>query len=54
MEYQRQHSSPQRLFRAAILNGNEPCPQVVAQLEAIGINTGELATRLRQQMQVNG
>lgn len=46
--------SPQRIFRAAVLNGVTPPPEVVAQLEAIGINTGELENRLRQQVGVQG
>jgi hypothetical protein len=50
MDNQAKHSSPQRLFRAAILNGVEPCPCVRAQLEAVGINTSELEQRLRQSL----
>lgn len=51
MEYQAKHSSPQRVFRAAVLNG-VPVPEVVrALLESQGINTGELENRLRQQVE---
>lgn len=39
---------PSRMFRAAILNGVAPPPIVVAQLEARGINVGELETRIRE------
>ena len=54
MEYQVKHSSPQRAFRAAVLN-DEPVPEVIrAALEAIGINTSELEERLRQQIKVKG
>lgn len=48
MQTQPQHQSPQRLFRAAILNGVAPPADVIAQLEAVGINVGELEARLRQ------
>jgi hypothetical protein len=41
-------SSLLRIFRAAIMNGITPSPVVVAQLEARGMNVGELETRLRQ------
>lgn len=51
MEYQRQHSSPERLFRAAILNGVQPTATNIAQLEARGVNVAELEARLRQQME---
>lgn len=51
MEYQRTHTSPQRIFRAAILNGL-PIPETArAALEAVGINTGELEARIRQQLE---
>lgn len=51
MEYQCKHSSPQRVFRAAVLN-DQPVPEPVrAALEALGINTAELETRLRQSME---
>jgi hypothetical protein len=42
---------PQRIFRAAIMNGVTPPPVVVAQLEARGVNVGELETRLRQSLE---
>jgi hypothetical protein len=51
MEYQSKHSSPERIFRAAILNGVEPPATVRAVLEANGVNTGELEARLRQQVE---
>jgi hypothetical protein len=51
MEYQATHSSPNRIFRAAILNGVTPPADVVAKLEAMGINTGELEARLRQSVE---
>jgi hypothetical protein len=42
---------PQRIARAAILNG-VPIPAVtVAQLQARGVNVGELEARLRQNME---
>ena len=48
MEYQRNHSTPERTFRNAILNGEQPTMTVVAQLEARGVNVSELEARLRQ------
>lgn len=51
MEYQSTRSSPQRIFRAAILNGVPVPEDTRAQLEAAGINTGDLETRLRQQVE---
>lgn len=48
---QTQHASPQRIFRAAVLNGTPVPEKVRAVLEAMGINTGELETRLRQQLE---
>jgi hypothetical protein len=51
MEYQKKHSTPERLFRAAILNGITPPPAVVETLEARGVNTSALEQRLRQQME---
>lgn len=51
MEYECKQTSPQRVFRAAILNGI-PVPECArAQLEALGINTAELETRIRQQIE---
>lgn len=44
-------SDPSRVFRAAILNGVTPPATVVAQLEARGINVGELEQRLRQSVE---
>jgi hypothetical protein len=42
---------PHRIARAAILNG-VPIPAVtVAQLQARGVNVGELEARLRQNME---
>ncbi|MBW7970992.1 hypothetical protein [Bradyrhizobium sp. BR 10289] len=54
MEYQVKHSSPQRMFRAAILNGVTPRECDRAALEALGIDTAELETRLRQQLKTEG
>jgi len=51
MEYQRRHSTPSRLARAAILNGLPVPPAVAAQLEAIGINVGDLEARIKQSME---
>jgi hypothetical protein len=48
MEYQRTHSTPERLFRHAILNGITPPADVRATLEARGVNTDALEARLRQ------
>jgi hypothetical protein len=42
---------PQRIARAAILNGIQIPPLVAAQLEALGVNVGELEQRLRQSME---
>lgn len=42
---------PQRLFRAAILNGVTPPPIVTAQLEARGVNVAELELRLRSSLE---
>lgn len=50
MHCQCQHTSPQRIFRAAVLNGVTVPERARAALEAIGINTAELETRLRQQI----
>lgn len=50
MEYQAKHSSPQRTFRAAVLNGVEPPAAVVALLESQGVDTGALEVRIKQQM----
>jgi hypothetical protein len=44
-------SDPSRLFRATIMNGVTPPATVVAQLEARGVNVGELEQRLRQAME---
>lgn len=41
-------NSPERLARAAILNGQPVPPTVTAQLEARGVNVGELERRLRE------
>jgi hypothetical protein len=50
MQMQVKHTAPERLIRAAILNG-APLPAVaVAQLEARGVNVGDLENRLRQQL----
>lgn len=51
MQVQTPHTNLQRIFRAAILNGTTPSHSVVAQLEAIGINTSELEQRIRQQVE---
>ncbi len=51
MEYQRQHSTPERLFRRAILNGVTPPAETIAVLEARGVNTSELEARIRQSLE---
>jgi hypothetical protein len=50
MEYQAKHSSPDRIFRAAILNGVPVPEQTRAVLEARGVDTAELEARIRQQL----
>jgi hypothetical protein len=49
MTMQVKYEVPERIFRAAILNGVTPPATVVAQLEARGINVGDLENRIRQQ-----
>lgn len=44
-------ADPRRLFRAAILNSTPVPPIVITQLEARGINVGELEQRIRQMAQ---
>jgi hypothetical protein len=51
MEYQAKHSSPDRVFRAAVLNGVPIPEQTRAVLEARGVNTDELEARIRQQIE---
>jgi hypothetical protein len=51
MEYQAKHSSPDRVFRAAILNGTPVPEQTRAVLEARGVDTSELEQRIRQQIE---
>ncbi|MHC2284479.1 hypothetical protein [Bradyrhizobium barranii] len=51
MEYQIKHSSPDRVFRAAVLNGTPIPEQVRAVLEARGVDTAELERRIRQQIE---
>jgi hypothetical protein len=51
MEYQIKHSSPDRVFRAAVLNGVPVPEQARAVLEARGVDTAELEQRLRQQIE---
>lgn len=51
MEYQIKHSSPDRVFRAAVLNGAPIPEQVRAVLEARGVDTAELERRIRQQIE---
>jgi hypothetical protein len=46
-----QHLDPQRIARASVLNGVAIPSQTVAQLEARGINVGELEQRLRQSVE---
>jgi hypothetical protein len=48
MEYQAKHSTAARDFRKAVLDGVEPSIIARATLEARGINTDELETRIRQ------
>jgi hypothetical protein len=43
------HASPQRAFREAVLKGEVPPAWAAAQLQAAGIDVGELEDRLRQQ-----
>jgi hypothetical protein len=50
MEYQAKHSSPDRIFRAAVLNGTPVPEQTRAVLEARGVNTSELEARILQQI----
>lgn len=50
MEYQAKHSSPDRVFRAAVLNGVPVPEQTRATLEARGVDTWELEQRIRQQI----
>lgn len=42
---------PQRLARHAVLNGLPIPPRITAQLEARGINVGDLEVRLRQTLE---
>lgn len=50
MEYQAKHTSPDRIFRAAVLN-SVPVPETArALLQAQGIDTHELEARLLQQI----
>jgi hypothetical protein len=51
LEYQAKHSSPDRVFRAAILNGVPIPEQARATLEARGVDTSELEQRIRQQIE---
>jgi hypothetical protein len=51
LEYQSKHSSPDRVFRAAVLNGVPVPEQTRAVLEARGVNTDELEARIRQQIE---
>jgi hypothetical protein len=51
MEYQAKHSSPDRIFRAAVLNGVPVPEQTRATLEARGVDTAELEARIRQQVE---
>jgi hypothetical protein len=50
MEYQIKHSSPDRVFRAAVLNGVPVPEHTRAVLEARGVDTAELEARIRQQL----
>jgi len=43
--------NPERIVRAAILNGTPVPPVAAAVLEARGVNVGELEQRLRQNME---
>jgi hypothetical protein len=48
--HSREHTNPMRIFRAAILN-SVPVPEAArAQLQAQGVDTGELEARLLQQI----
>lgn len=51
MEYQIKHSSPDRVFRAAVINGTPIPEQARAVLEARGVDTAELERRIRQQIE---
>lgn len=46
-----QYLDPQRIARAAILNGVPIPERAIAELEARGINVGDLETRLRQSLE---
>jgi hypothetical protein len=48
MEYQSTHSTAERRFRHAVLNGELPDAITVAQLQARGIDVSELHARLIQ------
>lgn len=48
MEYQTKHSTAEREFRKAVLDGVEPSIIARATLEARGINTDALEARIRQ------
>jgi hypothetical protein len=45
------HTDPQRIARAAVINGVPIPADVQAQLEARGINVGDLEQRIRQNME---
>jgi hypothetical protein len=51
MEYQSTHSTAERRFRTAVLNGDVPDAITVAQLQARGIDVSALEARLRQSME---
>jgi hypothetical protein len=51
MTLQPKHSSPDRVFRAAVLNGVPVPEQTRATLEARGVDTAELEQRIRQQIE---
>jgi hypothetical protein len=51
MEVQDKHDSPWRIVRAAILNGVAIPATAIAQLEARGVDVGELENRIRQQFE---
>ena len=52
MEYATKQVNPMRVARAAILNGGPVPPTIAAQLQAIGVNVGELEQRLKQSMEL--
>jgi hypothetical protein len=54
MSFRAQTTDPHRVFRAAIMNGVEPPMEVIATLEARGVNIGDLERRVRESFGVKG